>query len=77
MALREGTTSVEELRGLHHPQQGRVFADLPQDFLEWLISIGHVREGDDGDVFVEPFVVLRVLRVRLQNAAIKDWHVGT
>jgi signal transduction histidine kinase len=54
MALREGTTSVEELRGLHHPQQGRVFADLPQDFLEWLISIGHVREGDDGDVFVEP-----------------------
>ncbi len=54
MALRDGSTSVEELRGLHHPQQGRVFADLPHDFLAWLISVGHVREGDDGDVFVEP-----------------------
>lgn len=54
MALRDGSTSVEELRGLVHPQQGRVFADLPPDFLEWLISVGHVREGDDGDVFVEP-----------------------
>jgi signal transduction histidine kinase len=54
MALREGTTSVEELRGLVHPQQGRMFADLPQEFLEWLISVGEVREADDGDVFVEP-----------------------
>ena len=54
MALRDGSTSVEELRGLHHPQQGRLFADLPDDFLAWLISVGHVREGDDGDVFVEP-----------------------
>ena len=54
MALRDGTTSVEELRGLHHPQQGRVFGDLPEDFLHWLISVGHVLEGDDGDVFVEP-----------------------
>jgi signal transduction histidine kinase len=54
MALRDGSTSVEELRGLHHSQQGRVFADLPEDFLSWLISVGHVREGDDGDVFVEP-----------------------
>jgi signal transduction histidine kinase len=54
MALRGGSTSVEELRGLHHPQQGRVFADLPHDFLDWLISVGEVREGADGDVFVEP-----------------------
>jgi signal transduction histidine kinase len=54
MALREGSTSVEELRGLNHPQQGRVFADLPEEFLAWLISVGHVREADDGDVFVEP-----------------------
>ncbi len=54
MALRDGSTSVEELRGLHHPQQGRVFADLPEDFLAWLISVGGVKEGDDGDVFVEP-----------------------
>jgi signal transduction histidine kinase len=54
MALREGSTSVEELRGLNHPQQGRNFADLPDDFLEWLISVGEVREADDGDVFVEP-----------------------
>lgn len=53
MPLRDGSTSVEELRGLHHAQQGRVFADLPEDFLAWLVSIGHVREGDDGDVFVE------------------------
>ncbi len=54
MALRDGSTSVEELRSLHHPQQGRVFNDLPHDFLQWLISVGHVKEGDDGDVFVEP-----------------------
>jgi signal transduction histidine kinase len=54
MALHEGSTSVEELRALHHPQQGRVFADLPHDFLEWLISVGEVREANDGDVFVEP-----------------------
>jgi signal transduction histidine kinase len=54
MALRGGSTSVEELRGLNHPQQGRVFTDLPHDFLDWLISIGEVREADDGDVFVEP-----------------------
>ena len=54
MALREGSTSVAELRGLNHPQQGRVFADLPEEFLAWLISVGHVREADDGDVFVEP-----------------------
>jgi signal transduction histidine kinase len=54
MALRQGATSVEELRGLSHAQQGRMFTDLPQEFLEWLISVGHVREGDDGDVFVEP-----------------------
>jgi signal transduction histidine kinase len=31
-----------------------VFADLPEEFLTWLISVGEVREGDDGDVFVEP-----------------------
>ena len=54
MALRQGSTSVEELRGLGHAQQGRVFADLPEEFLTWLISVGEVREGDDGDVFVEP-----------------------
>ena len=54
MAIRDGSTSVEELRGLHHAQHGRVFADLPHDFLEWLISVGDVREGDDADVFVEP-----------------------
>src|SRR5262245_19237735 len=54
MALRDGATSVEELRGLNHPQQGRVFTDLPDDFLAWLMSVGHVKESDDGDVFVEP-----------------------
>ena len=68
MALRDGSTSVEELRALHHPQHGRVFADLPEDFLVWLISIGNVREGDDGDVFVEPNQPADEMSVILEHA---------
>jgi signal transduction histidine kinase len=68
MALRDGSTSVEELRGLHHPQQGHVFHDLPEEFLAWLISIGHVREGDDGDVFVEPNMPAEEMSVILSGS---------
>lgn len=62
MAMRDGSTSVDELRTFE------LFHGLPDDLLAWLIGVGRVVVWDDGDMFIEPGMEATDMYILLEGA---------